>query len=104
MKPMNRKELIERIAQETDMRKRDVIQVVDAMTRVIAGEIGWGGSVRLIDFGAFSAPETKARAGRNPKTGEPIKIAARRRVKFTASKTLKEVCNPVRLTGARRRA
>ncbi len=102
---MNRTELISRIADETGLSKAEATRTMDVMTRAITRELEAGGEVRLIDFGAFTVADRPARDGRNPKTGEAIRIAASLGVKFTAAKALKQAVNkPVRLTGARRRA
>lgn len=101
---MNRPELIDRIATRIGDPKAQTARVVDALLDEIAEELDAGGDVSLPGLGKFAVSFRPARDGRNPGTGEKIKIAAQRVAKFTSAKTLKERLNPVRLTGARRRA
>src|SRR5438094_178825 len=100
---MNRTELIDRIADGAGFTKADAGRALDAVITAITDELEAGGEVRLLDFGIITVTETGAREGRNPQTGEKIKIAAKRRARFKEAKALKERLNqPVRMVGARR--
>lgn len=90
---MNRVELIETIAQKTDLSKSQATMAVKAFEVIVAKELAQGGSVVLIGFGTFSVGERAERQARNPKTGDPITIAAAKTVKFKAGKALKEAVN-----------
>lgn len=90
---MNKTELVEAIAKEAGFTKKDITTAIEAMTTVITNELENGGEVKLTGIGTFSVTETAARTARNPKTGEPVQIAAGRKPKFKASKTLKDAIN-----------
>ncbi len=83
---------------------RETNKICDAMIAAIVERLCYGEEVRLKGLGIIKVEQHPARAGRNPQTGAPIQIAARRRAKFTAAKALQEALNPVRLTGAKRTA
>ena len=87
---MNKTELIEKVAKSADITKGDAQKTVDAVIDSIKGTLKKGQKVTLIGFGTFSVSKRKARKGRNPKTGEAIKIPAAKVPKFTAGKTLKD--------------
>ncbi len=101
---MNQSELISIVADETDFNKVEVAHVVAAVISAITHELAMGGDVRLTGFGSFKIAESQARTGRNPSSGEKIKIAASMHARFKEAVALKEALNPVRLTGAKRRA
>jgi DNA-binding protein HU-beta len=102
---MNQSELVTIVADDTNLNRVEAALAVESMLSAIAHELAVGGDVRLMRFGRFTVALSPTREGRNPYTGEKIKIAAKRRPRFTAAKALKETINkPVRLTGARRRA
>lgn len=90
---MNKAELIDAIAADTKLTKKDVDAVVKAFTENVAKSLEKGDSVQLIGFGTFDVSERAAREGRNPKTGETIKIAASKCPKFKAGKALKDRVN-----------
>ena len=90
---MNKTELIEAIAKETKLSKKDTEATVKAFTDVIAKELKNGGKVQLIGFGTFEVAKRAARTGRNPQTGKEIKIAASKTPKFKASAALKNLVN-----------
>ena len=90
---MNKTELIERIAQEADISKAAAEKAVNATIDTIKKTLKKGDSVALIGFGTFSVGKRAARTGRNPRTGEEIKIKAAKVPKFTAGKALKEALN-----------
>ncbi len=90
---MNKNEFIDRVADAADMTKADAARAVDAVFDSITEALKNGDDVRLVGFGTFSAAERKARDGRNPRTGETIKIPASVQPKFSAGKGLKDALN-----------
>lgn len=88
---MNKKELIEAIAQETELQKTQVAKIIDSFTTIATDTLGKGEEVKLIGFGTFTAKERKERVGRNPQNGEEITIPAKRVPMFKPAKNLKEV-------------
>ena len=73
---MNKSELIDALAAKTDTTKVAAGQTLDALIDIITAEVAKGEDVTLIGFGTFKASQRDARAGRNPKTGETLTIAA----------------------------
>ena len=91
---MNKAELIEAIAKKVSgVSKRSAGDMVDAFIETAEGALRKGGSVTLVGFGTFSTGKRAARIGRNPRTGEAIKIPARKVVKFSAGAGLKKAVN-----------
>lgn len=87
---MNKSELIDAIAENTDLSKKDVASVIDAMQDVVSDALVNGDKVALTGFGTFQTSERKARTGINPATGEKIQIAACTVPKFVCGKALKD--------------
>ncbi len=90
---MNKTDLVNVVAQETSVSKKEVDAVVSAAVDAIVNALKAGDKVQLIGFGSFEVKATAEREGRNPKTGEVIKIAAAKKPVFTASKVLKDEVN-----------
>lgn len=90
---MNKTELVAAIAEKTELSKKDAEKAVKAFTDVVADELKKGEKVQLVGFGTFEVAERPAREGRNPKTGESMKIAASKAPKFKAGKALKDTVN-----------
>ena len=90
---MNKTDLVNVVAAETEFCKKDVDAVVSATLKAIANALKEGDKVQLIGFGNFEVKAAAEREGRNPKTGETIKIAASKRPVFSASKVLKDLVN-----------
>ena len=86
---MNKGELVEAIADETDMSKSGAEAVLNAFVSSVTGALKKGDKVTLTGFGTFSISKRKARMGRNPRTGESIKIAAAKVPHFKAGEKLK---------------
>ena len=86
---MNKSELIDAIAAEADLTKVDAAKALDAVLGAIVGAVASGDSVALIGFGSFKPSARAAREGKNPKTGEKLKIAATTVPKFTAGANFK---------------
>jgi DNA-binding protein HU-beta len=87
---MNRTDLVEKIAAGTKLSKSDATRVLDVIVGDIKGSLKKGQKVTLVGFGTFSVSNRKARTGRNPRTGETIKIPATNGLKFTAAQALKD--------------
>lgn len=90
---MNKSELIDAIAADTKLTKKETEEFLKAFTENVAKALEKGESVQLVGFGTFDVGERAARDGRNPKTGETIKIAASKSPKFKAGKALKDRVN-----------
>ena len=75
---MNKTEFINAVAEKSGLSKTDAKKAVDAFVETVSGELKEGGKVALLGFGSFSVTEKSARKGVNPKTKEPIEIAARK--------------------------
>lgn len=90
---MNKSELIEIIASEAKLSKAAAGAALDALTSTIVKTVTKGQNVALVGFGSFSSGKRAARTGRNPQTGEAIKIAAAKTVKFAAGKAFKDAVN-----------
>ena len=87
---MNKSELIDAIAAEADISKAAAAKALDGMVAAVTDALKKGDTVTLVGFGTFSVGERAERSGRNPKTGETIKIPAARSPKFRAGKALKD--------------
>jgi DNA-binding protein HU-beta len=92
-KNLTKAELISSIASDTDVSKSSVEKVLTSLVENIAKGLKKKQSIALSGLGSFSVSKRKARTGRNPRTGEAIKIAASNAAKFKASSKLKEVLN-----------
>jgi DNA-binding protein HU-beta len=89
-KAMNRRELVTALTAQTDLPKRDVEAVVQAFTDVITAVVSKGEPVAISGFAKFTKVERKARMGRNPATGEQIKIKASKKARITPLKGFKD--------------
>lgn len=87
---MTKAELIAQVAGEAQVRKVDAEKAINALIRIIGDALKDQGRLALAGFGTFVVSERKAREGRNPQTGTPIKIPATRVVKFKPGKQLKD--------------
>ena len=90
---MNKTELVDALAKETNLSKKDVETVLKSFVDVVTGELKDGGKVQLVGFGTFEVSERAAREGRNPQTGETMEIKASKAPKFKAGKALKDAIN-----------
>lgn len=91
---MNKKELVEVIAEKLEITKKDAGTTVDAVLEAIEAAVEHGEKVQLTGFGTFEAKVRKARMGKNLKTGEPVEIAAAVIPTFKAGKQFKERIDP----------
>ncbi|MBS1161498.1 MAG: family DNA-binding protein [Proteobacteria bacterium] len=90
---MNKTELIDALAQKCEFSKADSGRALDALTEIISTALAGGDTVSILGFGNFAVGERAARVGRNPKTGEPLQIAAAKTAKFSAGAKLKAAVN-----------
>lgn len=90
---MNKTELIAAVAEKAEISKKDAEKAVKAFTDVITDELVKGEKIQLVGFGTFEVSERAEREGRNPKSGEVMKIAASKSPKFKAGKALKDMVN-----------
>ncbi|WAC64504.1 HU family DNA-binding protein [Pseudoxanthomonas sp. SL93] len=90
---MNKTELIDAVADEAEMSKAEAGRAVDAVIASITKTLKKGDTVTLVGFGTFQVRKRAARTGRNPKTGDTIKIKASKNPAFKAGKALKDAVN-----------
>ena len=90
---MTKAELVEFIAENADLTKADSTRALEAMIEGVTAGLKKKGKVTLVGFGTFNAKRREARNGRNPQTGETVKIAARTVPKFKAGNKLKDALN-----------
>jgi len=86
---MFKSDIINAIASKTGNTKTSVEDMLDSFVSTVIETVKKGQDVNLIGFGSFKVVKTKARIGRNPRTGKEIKIAAGKKVKFSVGQTLK---------------
>jgi DNA-binding protein HU-beta len=91
--PVNKSDLIDAVANATDVAKGQVEGVLSAFFDTLTTSVKGGDKVSWPGFGAFSMTQRQARMGRNLRTGAPMKIAASKAMKFTSSSVLKEAMN-----------
>ena len=87
---MTKAELVAKIASEVGLTKSQADKAVAGFVSAVTGALSAGDKITLVGFGTFSVATRAKREGRNPRTGEKIKIPASKVVKFKASKTLSE--------------
>lgn len=92
---MNKSEFVSYIADENDCTKAEAERIVSIFTDSVIKVLGQKDSkgISLVGFGNFSVSDVKARTGRNPRTGEAIKIGAYKQPKFKVGQKLKDACN-----------
>lgn len=90
---MTKTELVEAIAAKSGLTKADSSRALEAFMDVVGETLKKGDKITLTGFGSFGVSRREAREGRNPKTGLPVKIAARNSVSFKAGSKLKERVN-----------
>jgi DNA-binding protein HU-beta len=93
---MTKNELARELAEEMEVPRRQVVDMIEAMLEKITDVLKSGDKVQLTPFGQFKVRDRAARIARNPKTGEPIKVPAKRVLKFIAGRTLKEAVGTAR--------
>ena len=90
---MNKSELIEAVAKDTDLSKAAAARALESVIGQVTKTLKKGDSVSILGFGTFSVAKRAARTGHNPRTGESIKIKARKSPTFKAGKALKDALN-----------
>jgi len=90
---VNKTDLIDRVAESTELNKTAASRAVEAILDIITGSLRQGDSVTLSGFGTFSVSNRSQRTGRNPRTGESITIPASKAPKFKSGKGLKDALN-----------
>ena len=91
---MNKGELVDAVAKDTGLPKSQAQAAVDAVIDNITKALKKGQKVTLVGFGTFAVSKREAREGRNPRTGRPIKIPAKKVVKFRVAKSVKDAIVP----------
>ena len=90
---MNKNDLIAAVSSASGLSRSDTIKAVEGVLQSITGALKTGDEVRLVGFGTFSVAKRQASTGRNPRTGEAMKIKASSQPKFKAGKGLKDAVN-----------
>ena len=90
---MNKTELVNAMATETGLSKKDTEATLNAFVNAVTKELSKKGKVQLVGFGTFETRKRAARTGRNPQTGKELKIAASTVPAFKAGKALKDTVN-----------
>lgn len=90
---MNKQELVDAIAAESGLSKKDSKEALDALVKTVGATLKKGDNIALVGFGSFSVIQKAARTGKNPQTGKPIQIAAKKAVKFRPGKELADSVN-----------
>ena len=101
---MNQSELIDKVAQKTTLTQAAATEAVKAVAQAVLESLVAGEPVRVSGLGTFNVAARPARDGRNPQTGESIKIPASKAVRFHAGKTVKDALNPPRSVGNKKSA
>jgi DNA-binding protein HU-beta len=87
---MTKSQLVQKLAETSELSKKQADAVLQTLVEVTVNSVKKGEPVKIPGLGTFRKVQTKARMGRNPQTGEPIKIPARKKVRFSVAKTFKE--------------
>lgn len=90
---MNRTELVQHVAEQTGLNRTTADQAVDAFVEAVMTATQRGDKVQLFGFGTFTPTARAARMGRNPQTGDPVKIAASKGVRFAPASVFKNALN-----------
>ncbi len=90
---MNRSELVAKISEKSELTKKDSEKALAAFIEAVTEELAAQGKVQLVGFGTFEVRKREARTGRDPRTGNPIKIPASKAPAFKAGKALKDAVN-----------
>jgi DNA-binding protein HU-beta len=101
---VNKSDVIQDVAGVSGVSRSDVEKVIDAFFDTVRTAASSGDRVAWPSFGSFSVTQRQARTGRNPRTGEPVPIAASKALKFSASSALKSALNPAPAKAAKKGA
>ena len=91
---MNKSEFVNYISEKHSCTKIEAEKVIDMFVSSVIDALGAGNEISLVGFGSFSVSKVVARTGRNPRTGESLKIAAYNQPKFKVGQKLKDAVNP----------
>jgi DNA-binding protein HU-beta len=97
---MNKAQLVEAVAKDSGLSKADSARALDSLVVTVTKALKKGDAVAITGFGKWSVSRRGARTGRNPQTGEKVKIRASKAAKFTPGATLKGELNPRRARAA----
>lgn len=101
---MTKNELVRELAEEFEIPRRQVAELMEALLEKMMDVLKSGDKVQLTPFGQFKVRNRAARVARNPQTGEPVNVPAKRVLKFLAGRTLKEAVGTARRGGAKKSA
>jgi DNA-binding protein HU-beta len=101
---MTKSELARVLAEDLELPRRQVTELIEALLDKITAVLKTGDKVALTPFGQFRIRDRAARIARNPQTGEPVNVPAKRVLKFTAGRTLKEAVGAPKRGGAKKSA
>ncbi len=87
---MTKSQLVQNLAEASELNKKQADVTLQALVELTVATVRKGDPVKIPGLGTFRKVQTKARMGRNPQTGEAIKIPARKKVRFSVAKTFKE--------------
>jgi len=87
---MTKSQLVQKLAEASELNKKQADTVLQQLVELTVNSVRKGDPVKIPGLGTFRKVQTKARMGRNPQTGEAIKIPARKKVRFSVAKTFKE--------------
>jgi len=87
---MTKAQLVEKLAEAAGVNKKEAAAMLEGLVSTVVKTVKKGDPVKIPDLGTFRKVQSKARMGRNPQTGEPVKIPARKKVRFTVAKSFKE--------------
>ncbi len=87
---MTKSQLVQKLAEAVDLNKKQADTALQKLVEITIAAVRKGDAVKIPGLGTFRKVQTKARMGRNPQTGEAIKIPARKKVRFSVAKTFKE--------------
>jgi DNA-binding protein HU-beta len=87
---MTKAQLVAKLAESAGVSKKEASAMLEGLVDTVVKTVKKGDPVKIPDLGTFRKVHSKARMGRNPQTGEPVKIPARKKVRFTVAKTFKE--------------
>lgn len=99
---MTKNELVRELAEELEVNRKQVVEMVEAMLEKITGVLKAGDKVQLTPFGQFKVRDRAARVARNPQTGDPVNVPAKRVLKFIAGRTLKEAVGTAKRGAAKK--
>lgn len=100
MKTVTKKELIDRIAEQSACKRVLVKRIIQQFLDEIIGELGHGNRLEFRDFGVFEVKDRAARVAQNPKTLEPVQVPSKRTVKFKVGRLMKQQMSEISAVGA----